>query len=238
MEVKRTILDKIKEENVRQRPKWYFKVIQFITMACYFACILIGAASFSVILFSLQQTDFNVLSHLSHSKLELLLGLLPIFWMATLLVFIILSIVVFRKSPRGYKYHWIKLFGFNTLASIIIGTLFFIVGGGHQLEHAFAEKVSSYESIHEMKIKTWMQPDKGFLAGKILSIEGTRLQLEDFDGKKWNIAFPEAFVAGRVTLEVGSEIKLIGKMSGDVQFTASEIRPWIGKRSFRDLNLP
>lgn len=238
MKEKRTILDKIKEENIKQKPKWHFIGYKLLTLLCYAACILIGAASFSVILFSFQQTNFNVLSHLTHSRIELFLGLLPFFWISTLFVFILLSIIVFKKSERGYKYHWIKLFAFNTLTSVILGTLFYLAGGGHQLEHAFAERVSSYESVQELKLKSWMQPESGFLAGTILTIENRTLQLEDFNGTFWDISFEDAFIGGRANINPGSKIKLVGKQTSKTEFEASEIRPWVGRRELDHANCP
>lgn len=238
MKEKRTILDKIKEENIKQKPKWHFTGYKLLTSICYIACILIGAASFSVILFSVQQTNFNILSHLTHSRIELLLGLLPFFWIGILFIFILLSILVFKKSERGYKYHWIKLFGFNTLASILLGTLFYLAGGGHQLEHAFAERVSTYESVQEMKLKSWMQPENGFLAGTIIELNETSFQMEDFNGKLWDISFEGAFIAGRAKMNVGSEIKLIGMQQSTTSFKASEIRPWVGRRDYDHANYP
>lgn len=232
MKEKRTILDKIKEENIKQKPKWHFTGYKLLTFTCYFACILIGAASFSVILFSIQQTNFNVLSHLTHSRIELLLGLLPFFWIGLLFVFILLSILVFKKSERGYKYHWMKLFGFNTLTSVILGTLFYMAGGGHQLEHAFAERVSTYESVREIKLKSWMQPENGFLAGTITTLKETSFQLEDFNGKLWDVSYERAFIAGRAEVRPGGKIKLIGRQQSTTSFEASEIRPWVGRREF------
>lgn len=238
MKEERTILDKIKEENIKQRPKWHFTGYKLLTLICYAVCILIGAASFSVILFAIQQTDFNVLAHLRHSNIELILGLLPFFWIVTLLVFLLLSILVFKKSERGYKYHWLKLFGFNTLTSIVLGTLVYLAGGGHQLERAFAERVSSYESVQQMKLKAWMQPENGFLAGTIISVEETSLQLEDFNGKIWSISYQDAFIAGRANMSPSGKIKIVGKQLTNGAFEADEIRPWIGRREFNHSNYP
>lgn len=77
MKKSKTIIDRIKEGKVKQKPKWHFTAINILNWLIYIICILIGAASFSVILFSIHQTDFNLISHMSHSRLELFLGLLP-----------------------------------------------------------------------------------------------------------------------------------------------------------------
>lgn len=229
MKADKNIIDRIKEEKVRQKPRWYFKSLMAFRWICYVLCLLIGAASFSVILFVIQQNDFNLLTHLRHSKLEFFLTLLPIFWLFTLFVFLLFSIVIVRTSRRGYKYHWRQLFVFNAVASMVLGTLFFMAGGAHQLEHAFAEKVSVYESVQQIKLRSWMQPEAGFLAGSIQSSNHNTLILVDFNNQVWQVDFTDAWISPMANLSKGNQIKLTGTVTGPKQFKVDEIRPWSGR---------
>ena len=117
----KTIVDRIKEKNIKQRPKWYFTTLNTLIWICYIICILIGAASFSIILFSIHQTDFNLISHMSHSRLEMFLGILPFFWIIILLIFLFASIIIFRKSKSGYKFNWFRLLTFSAAVSVLLG---------------------------------------------------------------------------------------------------------------------
>ena len=222
------ILNKIKEENIKPIPKWYFLGRNLLIWTAFGLTVLIGAIAFSIILFAIQQTDFNLISHLSHSKLELFLGLLPFFWIITLIIFLIMGIYSLQRSPRGYKLRWPKMAGVHVSLSILVGTLFFLAGGAGKLEKAFAVRMALYESIEEKKVKIWMMPEEGFLSGTIESVSDSIFQLIDFDEDKWQIDYSNAFIPPVVLLEKGEKIKLIGAQTNAGTFTAEEIRPWGG----------
>jgi len=222
------LIDQIKEENIHPIPKWYFITKNITVFLFFLISVLIGAATFSIILFSIQQTEFNIVQHLSDSRVKLFLWMLPLFWIITLLIFLVASIVSINKSKKGYKYTWPRLIIFNTVASMLLGTLLFFGGGGQWLEEAFAEKVSIYESIDEKKKKIWMLPEEGYLSGTIEAVSDNTLRLTDFHKKEWTIDFTDAFVAQSVFMEQGDKIKLIGKITGTNDFLAEEVRPWGG----------
>ena len=218
----------IKEKKIRPVPRWHFLLKNSLFIGGFMLAVLLGGLAFSVVLFSIQQTDFILISHMSHSGLEFFLSLLPVFWIVMLLVFCLIGMYGLRYSRKGYKYSLARQVGFSAVLSILIGTLFFISGGGHWLEHVFAVNVGLYESVQEKKIKLWVMPEEGHLAGSIETIEENSFRLVDFHGHSWNIDFSDASVAPVVLLEAGEEIKVIGAKTGDGQFRAEEIRPWQG----------
>ncbi|MBK8567540.1 MAG: hypothetical protein IPN76_30545 [Saprospiraceae bacterium] len=223
------LIETIKQQDIRPMPGWYYFLKNGLLWASFGFAVLLGAMAFSVILFAIQQADFNVLGHLSHSKMEMFLGLLPFLWIGVLLLFTAVAFYSIRNSERGYKFTLAKQIGFSALLSILLGTLFFIGGGGRRLEQAFATNVSLYESIQERKVKIWSMPESGYLSGKITEVAGDHFTLEDFKGKSWEIQYGDTtFIAPIVQMEVGETIKLIGKMADDTVFKANEIRPWGG----------
>ncbi len=229
MERSRKLIETIKEQDIRPRPRWHFTLKNTVILVGFLVSVLLGALAFSIVLFAIQQTDFNLLSHLSHSRLELFLGLLPVFWLLLLIAMLLMSMYSLRHSPRGYKYpHWRQLF-YSAAFSLLLGTLFFITGGAHRLEHAFEVNVSFYESINQKKIAFWMHPEAGQLAGQIDRVEAGVLQLTDFHGRRWRIRYDEdTFIPPVVLLEEGTWIKLVGSVQSDHEFAADEVRPWQG----------
>ena len=223
------IIEKIKEENIRPIPKWYFNSKNIGVLLIFVMSVLIGAASFSVILFSIQQAEFNLIGHLDHSRIELVLGLLPFFWIITLMIFLIIAIYSFQRSRKGYKFDWPRLVGYSTAFSILLGTLCFIGGGAQWLDQTFEARLDIYESIDEKKKKVWMNPSNGYLAGSIEGLTGDALRLIDFNEDVWEISYDNAFIAPPVFLEKGEKIKLVGEVTGVNQFKAEQIRPWGGK---------
>ena len=222
------LLQKIREKEIHPFPKWRFTLRNSLLLAAFLVAVLLGALAFSVILFAIQQTDFNVVGHLSHSRLELFLGLLPILWIVLLVVFLVIAIYSIQYSPKGYKFTAAKLVGYSAALSILLGTLFFVTGGAQRLEHAFAVNLSLYQSINEKKVKLWSMPQEGYLSGEIQETGAGTFQLKDFSGKLWTVSHEDAFIPPVVLLEKGDTVKLMGEMKGEDEFVAKEIRPWGG----------
>ena len=183
----------------------------------------------SVILFAIQQTDFILLSHIGHSKLELFLAILPFIWIVLLILFLLGSIYAIYNSNRGYKFTFTKLIGFNVALSILLGTFLFIGGGAVWFEDAFATKSGFYESIQSKKEKIWQNPDKGNIAGTIQNIDEKILKIIDFNNKVWFVDIDTAFIPRAVFLEEGEKIKITGEKISENTFNASDVFPWGGK---------
>lgn len=228
MENSKKIIERIKEKHIEPIPKWYFSGKNALIWGGFILSMLLGAAAFAIILFAVQQTDFSIVSHLSHSRLELILGLLPVFWLLALITFLTLGIYSIYHSKRGYKFQWTALAGANTLLSILLGTLFFITGGAGKLEKAFSIRVGLYESIQEKKLKLWMKPEEGFLAGTVISVQDSMMLIADFNNQQWSIDLHGAFIAPVLSLEKEEKIKMLGKIIQANQFQADEVRPWGG----------
>ncbi len=222
------LIQKIREEQAEPAPRWHFAVKNKLLWAAFGLAAVLGALAFSVILFAIQQTDFNIVSHLSHSGLELFLGLLPFFWIILLVVFLLVAMYSVQYSRRGYKFTLARLVGYSAALSILLGTLFFIGGGAQRLEQAFALNVSIYESVQEKKVKLWSMPEEGYLSGEIVETEVGAFRLKDFQGKEWTVRYEGAFIPPVVLLERGEKVKLVGEVAEEGVFAASEVRPWGG----------
>lgn len=209
-------------------PKWRFQLKNGLIWLAFFMFVLVGAAAFSIILFSIQQTDFNVLKHVSHSRLEMVLGILPLFWLVLLTLFLVMAMVSMTKSKRGYKYTITQLLIFSFSFSVLLGTMFFVSGGARKLEHAFEIRVSAYESINEKKKLIWMNPEDGYLSGEIISHEKGKMVLKDFNGKQWQVTYGDIFIPPILDMTPGEKLKMIGKVTAKQVFVAEEIRPWGG----------
>jgi len=222
------LLQTIRERDIKPVPKGYFILKNALLWTGFAVAMLLGAVAFSVILFCIQQTDFDLVSHLSHFRLEFFLGLLPFFWIVSLIVFLVVAMTSFKHSGKGYKLETGRLAAYCAALSILLGTLFFLAGGGRELEQAFGVRVGLYESMQEKKVKIWSMPANGYLSGAIETAGDSTITLQDFNGKTWIIEYADAFVAPVVALEAGEKVKMIGKQQGDGRFRAEEIRPWGG----------
>lgn len=223
------LISKMKNQNVKPIPKWRFTLKEWLIWFLLLISVTIGGLAFSVILFAIQQLDFSLVSHMSHSKFEFFLALLPFLWIVLLMIFLILSVISIKKSKRGYKFTPFKMVIINALFSILLGTLFFIGGGAEWLDNAFDVSIEAYESINEKKIKMWNLPDDGRLSGTIEKTGDSTFFLVDFKNKVWEISYLNAFVSPSVFIEEGERIKIVGEKLSNKMFRADEIRPWGGR---------
>jgi hypothetical protein len=179
-------------------------------------------------LFAIQQADFDLLKHLSHSISEFILGITPVIWLFSLIIFLILTMLVIKNSKKGYKYTLSNLIAFSISFSVLIGTLFFISGGAQYLENSFATQFSSYQSIESLKMNRWSHPENGYLSGNIIKISESEIVIEDFNKQKWQVDISNAKVRGNKAIEEGMKIKFIGAQTNHDHFEADEIRHWGG----------
>jgi heme/copper-type cytochrome/quinol oxidase subunit 2 len=222
------LIEMIREKEMKPKARWRFTFKNSLAWAAFLVAVTFGALAFSVILFAIQQLDFNLVAHMSHSFFELLLGLIPILWIIFLIIFLAIAIFSIKNSKKGYKFTSLSLAGFCTALSILTGTLFFISGGAGWLENVFATRIGQYESVEEIKTKVWTMPEDGYLSGTILSVGDTTFEMEDFNGKSWTIAFGEADIVPSISIVDGEKIKMTGNMTSDNTFKADKIRPWGG----------
>ncbi len=230
------IIERIKKEGIKPIPKSYFRLKNGLLWVLFVLGIFVGAMAFSVILFTIQQVDFDLVAHMQHSRLEFVLGLLPLFWLSLLIVFIVVAIVGIKNSRKGYKFTFLQLVGFNVALSVLVGTLLFIGSDmARKLERAFAIRVSLYESIEEKKTRIWSMPEQGYLSGVILRTDGDTLLILDAQKEEWKILYEGAFVPPVVSLEAGEQVKFVGEMLSRGLFKAEEIRPWGGQKMMKKM---
>jgi hypothetical protein len=229
------LIQRIKESGDQPIPKWQFTFKRATVWLLFLLSVVAGALAFAVILFSLRETGFWALQHTGHSSLELFLSVLPFLWLGVLLIFLLVAIYSIQFSSKGYKLTTARWVGYSAAISILLGTIFYLGGGGPWIENTFASNISFYESIQEKKMKVWIQPEDGYLAGKMMAVSPNGIELEDFEGNSWTIAYETAFIAPIVQLQAGEEVKLVGEKTGPGTFTADEIRPWQGRAKGRQL---
>jgi hypothetical protein len=228
------LIQRLRQENVEQVPAWKFKFSSGLILSIFLAAVLLGGLAFSVILYSLRETGFWALEHLEHSGWEMVLSVLPFIWLFLILVFLVIAIYSIQFSKKGYKLALGRWVMYSVALSVVIGTIFYLGGGGQWLEKTFETRLSFYQSVQEKKAKMWMQPKEGFLAGTLIETTPDFLVLKDFEGKEWKLYYENAFIAPIVNLEVGEKVKLNGEMISDSEFQVTDIKPWQGKRGPRN----
>lgn len=229
-DISKDILQKIKKDEVRPYPKQYFLLKRSVIWTVFVLSILLGSIASAVAIFQLRYAEWDLYKHLSHSLVEFALLVIPFFWLIFLLGFTGFAFYYFRRTEQGYRYAAVWIILSSIVLSIIGGGILYATGLSERLETAFQHNVPFYRELQERKQRVWMSPGQGLLAGKIVKIiSEQKIQIEDLQGNIWVIDIGDTIWKGRLRPAKNLKIKILGKMKGESQFVANEIRPWKGR---------
>ena len=82
------LIERIKEHEIKQKPAWQFRGMNLLAWISYVLFVVFGAIASSIIFFAIQQSEFNMLEHMNHSRVEWLLSLVPIIWLFFIILFL------------------------------------------------------------------------------------------------------------------------------------------------------
>jgi hypothetical protein len=230
---KQNFLNKIKKENIKPIPKivWIFQeVIKWLLVLIF---IFIAGHSLGVIFYILLDFNFYLLPLYLQSSEKTLIVFGLILWIVLTILGLIFSIIIYRKSKRGYKISSFYLFSFVFFVVLLIGFMSY--------KKDFSKQLSSYLGAHfpesfydweEQKLLFWQNPEAGYLVGKIMRVESKSLSFKDVTGKYWKLENTNSlsFLSPRVEIKPFTFIKVIGRKLSENVFHAEEIRPWRGRK--------
>jgi hypothetical protein len=178
-----TILNTIKEQHITPRPRWFFVLKWSAIWTLLFVTFLVGSLASSAMLFMLTNADWQTYAFLNRSPLAHAIAILPYFWI--LLVTASVAVVYYnlRQTRHGYRYASYLVIGGSVVASIAVGAILNASGVGLSLDRTFARSVPFYTSFVERNQEIWSRPETGFMAGRIVSINGPEsLIVQDLRG--------------------------------------------------------
>lgn len=227
-------LEKIREEKIVPTARWKFETKNFLWWLALGVSVLAGGISISILVFLVTQLDWQIYAHLGDSFWETFLIMFPHVWFLLMAFFVFFSYRNLRNTKKGYRLEWFFVWGAIVGGSVLLGLVFYFSGASEKLNQVFASSVPGYEKVIHTKEDQWSQPEKGLLSGEIISKqteEGTEvLNLKTFQDEDWQVSIDsQTVVRGKVDLQEGEEIKVIGKQKEQKnEFQAQEVRPWQG----------
>jgi hypothetical protein len=224
-DISQIALQKIKESGIKPISKNIFNIKKVLFWSLVGFSVVVGVVSFAVILSLLFNNDWYLYNTLG---LGFIFKTLPYFWFVFLALFTILGDYYYRKTFMGYRHRTITIVGVYIVITILSGSILHVVGTGKLIEESLREHVPMYRGFMFDKDEFWSHPEEGLLSGKIVEINGQVVRIIDLNGNNWLIDIKNSSVGGRVKIEVGERIKIIGDKDIDDIFTANEIRPWMG----------
>ncbi|MFA7169373.1 MAG: hypothetical protein WC178_00795 [Candidatus Paceibacterota bacterium] len=224
------ILEKIKTEQIKPKSRWLFVFKNSLVWLIFGASIILGALSFSVILHFWEINDWDVSYRLSENFLTFVILTMPYFWLICFLAFLGLAYLYLKNTKTGYRYEFAKILVLSLALSFVIGGLLYSIGAGRQTESEFAARAPFYKNIKNNQEEIWFQPERGVIAGKVLTIleNGEILELDDPHHVVWTVDASDAEYFREFIVKEGFMIKVFGKVGDEKNlFVAEEIRPLV-----------
>jgi len=229
-----SILKKIQKENILPTGRWYFILKNIAFWGIFNLSVLLGAIGISIIIFAIFETDFDLFSYLKGTELQFWLSMLPIFWILFFITFTGIAIWGMQHTRKGYRLSIIRMLGLNLLLSILLGILFYNIGGAEKFESIFEKNIPLYKGIHTQRSLRWTHPEEGKLAGKIISLQKNKiLMLSSFDKSEWAVDYSESMILTPFDLTEGLRIRVMGLQTGKKNFKAEMIDLWRPPREMR-----
>jgi len=218
------IIDKIKKEKITPKSRWNFLLKDYFFWGVYVFTLLVGAAAFAVVIFLIVNNSSDFMDVDASTFGEHVLLSLPYLWIVFIGVFVILALYNFKYTDKGYKLNPVYLIILSILISLVLGAVFFAMGGGEKIENILTEKVHIYEKFRNYRDKqVWHRPERGILMGQIIEIENHEIfELQDLFGEEWKVELLEGATV-RGELRPGIHAKVFGEQVGKEQFEAYHV---------------
>ena len=226
--ISKNVLEKIKSAGIKPRPKWQFLLKDYLIWIFFGLTIFIGSMATSVIIYMVRNNNWDLYGRLGHL---FFLKTLPYFWIAILVIFVLLAYYNFKLTKGGYRYRFYIIILVAVIISFLLGTIFYTVGFAKRVEMRMQKSVPLYHKVFikgvaEKGYLDLLKPGKGLVAGTVTDRDDSGFVMEDFSGKVWNILSEDAESRGPIEIEEGIELMVVGEMINETTYMAQQIRPW------------
>ncbi|XOU94829.1 MAG: hypothetical protein ACNFW9_02050 [Candidatus Kerfeldbacteria bacterium] len=222
------ILETIKSKHIAPKPHWQFLIKRYLIWSMAILSTIIGSFSFSVLIFKIVNSDWDIYRYLDRNVFEHMFTTLPYIWFVFLALFIILAYYNARHTKGAYKYQAYWFVVASILVSMILGGIFYAFGFAPRV-NLFAERLPILRDLMQNRDEIWLDPSNGLLAGEITEmLSGVGMfELKDFDNNVWIIiSSDELVIPSHLEILKGVKVRIIGELQDKEIFEADRIMPY------------
>ncbi|MCC6643342.1 hypothetical protein IT411_01205 [Candidatus Peregrinibacteria bacterium] len=237
--ISENIVDQIKKEGVKPRPRWQFVISNVLLVAVLIVTILMGGLAMSLIYLKLFNLEWRFVTFGGEHGLPRFFEVLPLLWIILLMILLGVGVWAFEKTESGYKYQptWVVVGAI--FMSMLLGGVVYFVNGADLVEDVLRANIPPYELMEMAKEQKFLNPDEGILVGRFDQIiMPGQLQLIDLLDKDWTVSLagnlPDRLEV--IHLNAGQPIVVFGVRTGDSTFEAKDLKfkQVTGGRQVRD----
>ncbi|PJE64842.1 MAG: hypothetical protein COU90_01090 [Candidatus Ryanbacteria bacterium CG10_big_fil_rev_8_21_14_0_10_43_42] len=223
------VLNKIENEHIEPKPRWSFFVVHYMLWSAGIFAALLLSVAVTLIVFLVANNEWDVYPFLGIGVFSFILSTIPYIWIVMACVFLGVTVYNVRHTRNGYQYNTVPFAVIVLGIPVILGGVWFMVGIGDSVDDALAKHMSIYRYMPGVRHAKWDMPESGFLAGEIMSIAdaSASFMLKDFRGREWRVMFGDAGLAEGQSVEEYMRVRMIGRKTGEKEFTACVVHPWI-----------
>ncbi len=227
--ISKQIMDQIKDKGLKPRPRWQFVLIGILLVICLISTIISGGLVTSLIFLKLFNTQWDFVSLTGERGLPAILEVLPLVWIALLILVLLISIWAFERTEQGYKYKPTLVVLVAIVLSTALGGVIYITQGADLVDDLLQASWPSYQLMEERFEAKFHLPDKGILPGHVVVVESaTVMQLEDYNNHLWRVRLNQNKVLppnhSFVGLQEGMTVFVIGQKQDEDSFLAVSVR--------------
>lgn len=229
--ISKSVLEKIKKADLKPRPKWQFIAWRVLFWTIFILAVFIGGGAFGMIFHQVFGTEWGFMHKGMMSPFYGMMLILPyICWFSILGLMVALAYKTISKTQKGYRYRPALVVGLSVLLSLLLGIFVYQMQLSHGLDEAMQNSFGPYSHFQSQHDAMWVSPENGVLSGEVLEqISETSFKLQDLNGEAWTINF----VDESLELEEGNRVFIMGEITAEGEFTATEIQ--IKERRFSGL---
>lgn len=216
------IMNKISEEHVTPKARWKFVVREYGVWITSGTLLLLSSLVLSVVIYILAENDWDVYEAFADNVLLFIFLTFPYALLFIGVVGFILLYVAVRHTKRGYKFSTVLILALVFLASFALGSTLHAVGISERIDNVMTAKIPAYTNIINPRVYRWNHPEKGMLAGQVMTIPQTNMfVIKDRQGQDWVI-----LVTSTDVVSEGERFRIIGRMIEPNKIQAHKVLHW------------
>ncbi len=224
-DLKKSVLDTIKKEDVKPKPKWWFVVMHSIVWVGAGISVIVGSIATAVVFHEIFETDWMVVERLEHDGIPGFLLVLPYLWFGALGITLLAAYYLYRHTENGYKKGPVGILIGTVVISVILGSVLYERQVPERVKDVMVEHLPPFAEFEMHRQEVFMAPERGVLVGVITDVQGDKLMvLNDIREREWSVDIAGARY-GDDLIEVDKEVVCLGEKKGDFGFVAVEVRP-------------
>lgn len=226
------VIKEIKEKNIKPVPRWQLQLRNNLWWLFVCLAAVAGGLIFGVVINFLGQNEWDLYRYTNTPAAAHYTSSIPFLWLLAFLVCFLMTQYGIRKTKNGYRHEVYLLITANIILICFAGTVLYQTNTSQSLERALSDvlpdAIDPFVNSSIRQSQSWDNPDKGVLAGEVVSEYGPAgFLLKSFDQNIWQIDKVDSSVSCQPEIKIGQKLKLIGTKVDSSHFLVGNIRPFI-----------